>query len=61
VGIAFGASLGGLVVDHLGLMHTPWLGALVVMGAFGLTVLSGRLDRRDGVADRAEGIAAGAH
>ena len=61
VGIAFGASLGGLVVDHLGLMHTPWLGALVVMGAFGLTVLSGRLDRRDGVGDRAEGIAVGAH
>ncbi|MCF7752259.1 MFS transporter [Bacillus subtilis subsp. subtilis] len=61
VGIAFGASLGGLVVDHLGLMHTPWLGALVVMGAFGLTVLSGRLDRRDGVEDRAEGIAVSAH
>jgi hypothetical protein len=31
------------------------------MGALGLTVLSGRLDRRDGVADRAEGIAVGAH
>jgi len=61
VGIALGASLGGLVVDHLGLMHTPWLGALVVMGAFGLTALSGRLDRRDGVADRAEGIAVSAH
>lgn len=61
VGIALGASLGGLVVDHLGLMHTPWLGALVVLGALGLTVLSGRLDRRDGVADRAEGIAVGAH
>lgn len=61
VGIALGASLGGLVVDHLGLMHTPWLGALVVLGALGLTVLSGRLDRRDGVADRADGIAVGAH
>ena len=61
VGIAFGASLGGLVVDHLGLMHTPWLGALVVLGALGLTVLSGRLDRRDGIADRAEGIAVAAH
>ena len=61
VGIALGASLGGLVVDHVGLMHTPWLGALVVMGAFGLTALSGRLDRRDGVADRAEGIAVSAH
>ncbi|NWF31529.1 MFS transporter [Stenotrophomonas sp. SAM-B] len=61
IGIALGASLGGLVVDHVGLMHTPWLGALVVMGAFGLTALSGRLDRRDGVADRAEGIAVSAH
>jgi len=61
VGIALGASLGGLVVDHVGLMHTPWLGALAVMGAFGLTAWSGRLDRRDGVADRAEGIAVSAH
>ena len=61
VGIAMGASLGGLVVDHLGLMHTPWIGALVVLGALGLTVLSGRLDRRDGVAERAEGIAVAAH
>ncbi len=61
VGIAMGASLGGLVVDHLGLMHTPWLGALVVLGALGLTVLSGRLDRRDGVEDRAEGVVVVAH
>ncbi|MEG2803354.1 MFS transporter [Stenotrophomonas sp.] len=61
VGIALGASLGGLVVDHLGLMHTPWLGALVVLAALGLTVLSGRLDRRDGVEDRADGIAVAAH
>lgn len=61
VGIAMGASLGGLVVDHLGLMHTPWLGALVALGALGLTALSGRLDRRDGVASRAEGIAVTVH
>ncbi|WP_367347303.1 MFS transporter [Stenotrophomonas bentonitica] len=61
VGIAMGASLGGLVVDHLGLMHTPWLGALVVLGALGLTVLSGRLDRRDGVAERTEGLVVAAH
>ena len=47
VGIALGASLGGRVVQHLGLMHTPWLGALMVLGALALTVLSGRLDRRD--------------
>ena len=61
VGIALGASLGGLVVEHLGLMHTPWIGALVVLGALGLTVLSGRLDRRDGIAARAEGITVAAH
>jgi len=61
VGIAMGASLGGLVVDHLGLMHTPWLGALVVLGALGLTVLSGRLDRRDGIGDRAEGVVVASH
>jgi len=61
VGIALGASLGGLVVQHVGLMHTPWLGALVVLGAFALTTLSGRLDRRDGIDDRTDGIAATAH
>ncbi len=61
VGIALGASLGGLVVNHLGLMHTPWLGALVVLAALGLTVLSGRLDRRDGVDARADGLTATAH
>lgn len=61
IGIALGASLGGLVVEHIGLMHTPWLGALVVLGALGLTVLSGRLDRRDGAADRVDGIAVTAH
>ena len=31
----------------MGLMHTPWIGALVVLAALGLTVLSGRLDRLD--------------
>ncbi|MEN5427036.1 MFS transporter [Stenotrophomonas pennii] len=61
IGIALGASLGGLVVEHIGLMHTPWLGALVVVGAYALTALSGRLDRRDGIDDRAEGIHVAAH
>jgi len=61
IGIALGASLGGLVVEHIGLMHTPWLGALVVLVAFALTALSGRLDRRDGIDDRADGIAIAAH
>ncbi len=50
LGIAFGAALGGQIVDHLGLLHTGWIGALVVLGALGLTTLSGRLDRRYPVA-----------
>ena len=31
-------------------MATPWIGALVVVGALGLTTLAGWLDRRDGIA-----------
>ncbi|SHG57617.1 MFS transporter [Massilia sp. CF038] len=49
VGIAGGAWGGGLVVTHLGLMATPWIGAIVVLGALALTTLAGWLDRRDGV------------
>jgi DHA1 family inner membrane transport protein len=55
VGIAFAAWAGGLVVTHLGLMHTPWIGALVVLGALTLTYWSGRLDRREGMPARAPG------
>jgi predicted MFS family arabinose efflux permease len=54
VGIALGAWGGGIIVDRIGLMATPWIGALVVLGAFLLTTLAGRLDRRDA----ARGIAA---
>lgn len=49
VGIALGAWGGGLIVAYLGLMATPWIGALVVVGALLLTTLAGWLDRRDGV------------
>jgi MFS transporter, DHA1 family, inner membrane transport protein len=47
VGIAFAAWAGGLVVTHIGLMHTPWIGAVVVLGALALTHWSGRLDQRE--------------
>lgn len=47
LGIAGAAWAGGLIVTHMGLMHTPWIGALVVLVALGLTALSGRLDRLD--------------
>ena len=61
LGIAGGAFFGGLIVEHMGLIHTGWIGALVVVGAYGLTVLSGRLDRRAGLAQRVEGVAAATH
>lgn len=47
VGIALGAWGGGIIVERLGLMATPWIGALVVGGALALTTLAGILDRRD--------------
>ncbi|MBX5136475.1 MFS transporter [Rhizobium lentis] len=47
LGIAIGAWLGGLVVESpLGLGATPWVGAILVVIALLLTVLSGALDRR---------------
>jgi predicted MFS family arabinose efflux permease len=45
LGIAGAAWAGGLVVTHLGLVHTGWIGALVVLVALALTAWSGRLDR----------------
>jgi len=45
LGIAGGAWFGGLIVAGPGLIHTTWIGALVVLGAVGLTLWSGRMDR----------------
>lgn len=42
VGIALGSVVGGFVVEHLCLMHTPWIGALIVLLAYGLTHVSER-------------------
>ncbi|MEO4008235.1 MFS transporter, partial [Chromobacterium piscinae] len=47
LGVAGGSSLGGLIVERIGLGHTPWIAAAVTLGAFALTALSGALDRRD--------------
>lgn len=55
LGIALGAWGGGWIVDGIGLRHTPWIGALVVLGALGLTVWSGRLDARDPAPARSGG------
>ncbi len=48
LGIAAGAWIGGLTVaSPLGLGATPFVGAILVAGARGLTRLSGALDRRE--------------
>ena len=46
-GIAIGAYLGGVVTDHLGLIHTAWVGAVMVLGAVLLTAWSRALERKD--------------
>ncbi|MGG4042350.1 MFS transporter [Bacillus smithii] len=46
-GIAIGSYLGGIVTDSLGLIHTPWIGALMVLGAVILTGWSRFLERKD--------------
>jgi predicted MFS family arabinose efflux permease len=61
IGIAGGAWAGGLIVARFGLMATPWIGALVVLGAFGLTMLAGRLDRASGKPLRTPARAVVAH
>jgi predicted MFS family arabinose efflux permease len=46
-GIALGAYLGGLIVDGPGLIHTSWIGGLMVVGAVILTGWSLLLARKD--------------
>ncbi len=46
LGIAGGAWVGGMIVENYGLMVTPWVGAIVVVLAFGMTRWSGALDKR---------------
>lgn len=60
LGIAGAAWAGGLIVTHLGLMQTPWIGALVVLVALALTELSGRLDRAAGFDARSGSMPASA-
>lgn len=46
-GIAIGSYLGGVITDSIGLIHTPWIGALMVAGAVILTGWSRALERKD--------------
>jgi DHA1 family inner membrane transport protein len=47
VGIAIGAYLGGVVTDSIGLIHTAWVGSLMVLGAVILTGWARSLERKD--------------
>ena len=58
LGIAGGAWAGGLIVAHFGLIHTAWVGALVVLLALVLTTWSGRLDRAAGIDLKAKPLTA---
>ncbi|RUS49077.1 MFS transporter [Cohnella sp. AR92] len=44
-GIAIGAYIGGIVADSLGLVHTAWVGSIMVALAVGLTAWSRKLER----------------
>jgi predicted MFS family arabinose efflux permease len=46
-GIAIGSYLGGLITDSIGLIHTSWIGALMVLAATLLTGWSGVLEKKD--------------
>jgi predicted MFS family arabinose efflux permease len=46
-GIAIGSYLGGIITDSIGLIHTTWIGALMVLGAFFLTGWSRKLEEKD--------------
>ncbi|MCM3038463.1 MFS transporter [Paenibacillus motobuensis] len=46
-GIALGAYLGGIVAEHLGLIHTAWIGSIMVAAAMLLTLWSRSLERKD--------------
>ncbi|AKQ74103.1 MULTISPECIES: MFS transporter [Bacillus] len=46
-GIAIGSYTGGAITQSIGLIHTPWVGALMVLGAVVLTGWSRALERND--------------
>ncbi|MES1044978.1 MFS transporter [Heyndrickxia oleronia] len=46
-GIALGSYLGGIITHSIGLIHTAWIGALMVLGAVILTSWSLKLEKQD--------------
>ena len=46
-GIAIGSFAGGIITDSIGIIHTAWIGALMVLSAVVLTGWSRKLEKRD--------------
>jgi multidrug resistance protein len=46
-GIALGSYLGGIITHSIGLIHTAWIGALMVLGSVILTSWSLKLEKQD--------------
>lgn len=46
LGIAIGAFVGGIIVDTIGLIHTPWIGGVMVLGAVILTMWSMAIEKK---------------
>lgn len=47
IGIAFGSCLGGVITDSVGLIHTTWIGSLMVLAAVLLTGWNLILEKND--------------
>lgn len=46
VGIAIGSFVGGIIVDSIGLIHTPYIGGIMVVGAVLLTAYLRKIEKQ---------------
>lgn len=46
IGIAMGSIIGGMFIETIGIVHTPWVGGIMVLGAVLLTAFSLHLEKR---------------
>lgn len=55
-GIAIGAYFGGVIADSIGLIHTAWIGGIMVFAAVILTAWSRQLEKRDQGTNRTNNV-----